>query len=54
MFNLKKSLLGFGFNELKIDEWLKITKTRNAVINDFSYNSFISQIEGSGAKKTTF
>ena len=54
VFNFRKSLLDYGFNEVLVDEWLAIRKTKKLVNSKFSYNSFISQIEGFGAKKSTF
>jgi hypothetical protein len=34
-----------------VDEWLIIRKTKKAVNSQFSFNSFISQIEKTGAEK---
>ena len=50
-FNFRKSMLDYGFNEMLVDEWLAIRKNKKAVNSEFSFNSFISQIEKSGAEK---
>jgi ppGpp synthetase/RelA/SpoT-type nucleotidyltranferase len=51
VFNFKKSLLDYGFDPLLVEEWLAIRKTKKAINSEFSFNSFISQIEKSGAEK---
>ena len=51
VFNFKKSLLDYGFDEHLVDEWLAIRKTKKAINSEFSFNSFISQIEKTGAEK---
>ena len=51
VFNFKKSLLDYGFDPLLVEEWLAIRKQKKAVNSEFSFNSFISQIEKSGAEK---
>ena len=51
VFNFKKSLLDYGFDELLVDEWMAIRKTKKAVNSEFSFNAFISQIEKTGAEK---
>ena len=51
VFNFKKSLLDYGFDPLLVEEWLAIRKNKKAVNSEFSFNSFISQIEKSGAEK---
>ena len=51
VFNFKKSLLDYGFKKELVDEWLVIRKAKKAVNSQFSYNSFISQIERTGAEK---
>ena len=51
VFNFKKSLLDYGFEEVLVDEWLTIRKNKKAINSEFSYNSFISQIEKTGAEK---
>ena len=51
VFNFKKSLLDYGFDEHLVEEWLAIRKNKKAVNSEFSYNSFISQIEKSGVEK---
>ena len=51
VFNFKKSLLEYGFDPLLVDEWLVIRRKKKAINSQFSYNSFISQIEKTGAEK---
>ncbi len=51
VFNFRKSLLDYGFDEVLVDEWLAIRKTKKSVNSEFSYNSFISQIKKTGADK---
>ena len=51
VFNFRKSLLDYGFKKELVDEWLIIRKTKKAVNSQFSFNSFISQIEKTGAEK---
>ena len=51
VFNFKKSLLEYGFDPLLVDEWMAIRKTKKAINSEFSYNSFISQVEKTGAEK---
>lgn len=51
VFNFKKSLLEYGFDPLLVDEWMAIRKTKKAINSEFSFNSFISQVEKTGAKK---
>ena len=51
VFNFKKSLLDYGFNELLVDEWLVIRKQKKAINSEFSFNAFIKQIEKAGAEK---
>ena len=51
VFNFRKSLIDYGFDEVLVDEWMAIRKTKKAVNSEFSYNSFISQIEMAGAEK---
>ncbi len=50
-FNFKKSLLEYGFDALLVDEWMAIRRKKKAVNSEFSFNSFISQIEKTGAEK---
>ena len=51
VFNFKKSLLEYGFEPLLVDEWMAIRKTKKAINSEFSFNSFISQVEKTGAEK---
>ena len=51
VFNFKKSLLEYGFDEPLVDEWLAIRKKKRAVNSEFSFNAFISQVEKTGADK---
>ena len=51
VFNFRKSLLDYGFKKELVDEWLTIRKKKKAVNSQFSFNSFISQIERTGAEK---
>ena len=51
VFNFRKSLLDYGFKKELVDEWMIIRKTKKAVNSQFSFNSFISQIEKTGAEK---
>ena len=51
VFNFKKSLLEYGFDPLLVDEWMAIRKMKKAINSEFSYNSFISQVEKTGAEK---
>ena len=51
VFNFKKSLLDYGFDPQLVDEWLVIRKQKKAINSEFSFNSFISQIEKAGAEK---
>ncbi len=51
VFNFKKSLLEYGFDAQLVDEWLAIRKQKKAINSEFSFNSFISQIEKTGAEK---
>ena len=44
-------MLDYGFNETLVDEWLAIRNKKKAVNSEFSFNSFISQVEKSGAEK---
>ena len=50
-FNFKKSMLDYGFDALLVDEWLAIRKKKKAVNSQFSFNSFISQVEKTGIDK---
>ena len=51
VFNFRKSLLDYGFKEELVDEWMAIRKTKKSINSQFSFNSFISQIEKTGAEK---
>ena len=51
VFNFRKSMLDYGFTEELVDEWLVIRKKKKAINSQFSFNTFISQIERSGAEK---
>ena len=51
VFNFKKSLLDYGFDEPLVDEWLAIRKQKKAINSEFSFNSFIAQVEKAGAEK---
>ena len=44
-------MLEYGFDPLLVDEWMAIRKTKKAINSEFSFNSFISQVEKTGAKK---
>ena len=50
-FNFKKSMLAYGFDTPLVDEWLTIRRRKKAVNSEFSFNSFISQVEKAGADK---
>ena len=51
VFNFKKELLEYGFDELLVDEWMAIRKKKRAVNSEFAFNSFIAQVERTGAEK---
>ena len=51
VFNFKKSLLDYGFDAQLVDEWMAIRKTKKAINSEFSFKSFISQVEKTGAEK---
>ncbi len=51
VFNFKKSLLEYGFEEMLVNEWLAIRKKKRAVNSEFSFNLFVSQVEKTGADK---
>ena len=52
LFNLKKALLDYGFQEELVEEWLSIRKNKRSVNSEFAYNSFIAQVERSRVEKT--
>ncbi len=51
VFNFRKALLDYGFEEELVDEWLTIRKSKRSVNSEFAYNSFIAQVERAGVEK---
>mgnify|MGYP003532932115 FL=1 len=51
VFDFRKALLDYGFEEELVDEWLTIRKSKRSVNSEFAYNSFIAQVERAGVEK---
>lgn len=44
-FNFKKELINYGFNEILVDDWLAVRKTKKATNTHTAFDSFIKEIE---------
>jgi hypothetical protein len=44
-FSFKKELIKYGFNEILVNDWLLVRKTKKASNTQTAYNSFINEIE---------
>lgn len=47
IFNFRKYLIDFGFENDLIDDWLKVRKTKKATNTQTAFNSFIKEVEKS-------
>lgn len=47
----KNKLLSFGFDEILVDDWLKVRKAKKASNTETAYNGFIKQVELTGMDK---
>lgn len=45
VFNFRKSLIDFGFNENLVVDWLKVRKTKKASNTETAFNSFTKEIQ---------
>jgi hypothetical protein len=45
VFNFRKSLLGFGFKENLVEDWLKVRKSKKATNSETAFNGFIKQVQ---------
>lgn len=48
VFNFKKEMLAFGFDEILTDEFLKIRKAKKAVNSELAYKKFITEVQKTG------
>jgi hypothetical protein len=48
VFDFKKSLINYGFNENLVDDWLKVRKTKKATNTKTAFDAFINEIESRG------
>jgi len=51
VFNFRKSLVDYGFEENLVIDWLKVRKTRKASNTRTAFNGFIKQVEKSNLDK---
>ena len=51
VFNFRKSMLDYGFNEELVDEWLAVRKKKKAVNSEFALKLFLSQVQITGKDK---
>tara|TARA_R110000772_G_scaffold121246_1_gene227552 strand:- start:416 stop:1084 length:669 start_codon:yes stop_codon:yes gene_type:complete len=47
VFNFRKSLIAFGFNEKLVDDWMKVRKTKKATNTETALNSFLNECKRS-------
>jgi hypothetical protein len=47
VFNFRKSLIAFGFNERLVDDWMKVRKTKKATNTETALNSFLNECKRS-------
>lgn len=45
IFDFRKSLIEYGFEENLVDDWLKVRKTKKATNTETAFRAFISEIE---------
>ena len=45
IFDFRKSLIEYGFEENLVDDWLKVRKTKKATNTETAFKAFISEIE---------
>ena len=45
IFNFKKAMIDFGFEEFLIDEWLKVRKTKKATNTETAFKKFTNQVK---------
>ena len=50
-FNFFNSLLDYGFNEILVNDWLKVRKVKKASNTETAFNGFITQVELTGLDK---
>lgn len=51
IFNFRKSLIENGFDEILVDDWLKVRKTKKATNSQTALNMFLKEVEKSGLDK---
>lgn len=51
IFNFRKSLIENGFDEILVDDWLKVRKTKKATNSQTALNMFLKEVEKSGIDK---
>jgi len=50
-FDFKNSLINYGFDSKKVDEWIEVRRKSKAVNTETAFNGFIREVEKSGKDK---
>ena len=53
VFNFRKSLIEFGFNERLVDDWMKVRKTKKATNTETALNSFLNECKRSNLENNS-